>query len=1073
MRFEFGKRDNESLDGRLMNSDKNKSTAAIRCSDINISDVKYKVLLDYVFEHADNDQRPYLKISIMGINFLGLLDSGATRTIAGSTGWRLLKYLNLPLDTSKAINCTVANGSTCQSIGTVQTPVQLLHKVIILDILIVPSLPHTIILGLDFWKQMGIVPDLRNDVWSFSNSNITEVAALNSAEDLTLEQQQLLDQLISTKTISLSKNTLGCTNLVEHEIITDATPIKQRYYPVSPVVQSHIDTELTKMLEQGVIEPSKSPWSSPVLLVPKKDGTYRFVVDYRQLNKVTKKDAYPIPFVSAILDRLRNAHFLSSIDIKSAYWQVPVKESSREYTAFTVPGRGLFHFKRMPFGLTNAPATWQRLLDNVLGADLEPNVFYYLDDIIVVSPDFDTHLELLGKIFDRLAAANLTISFDKCQFCRPELKYLGYVVNKFGLQVDPSKVEAILNMPTPKTVSEIRRVLGMASWYRRFIPNFATITAPLTSLLRKSAKWNWNSDCESAFKTLKECLVSAPLLCCPDYTKPFVVQCDASAYGLGAVLTQNIDGEERVICYLSRSLTKSERKYTTTERECLAVLFAVEKLRMYLEGVHFTVITDHHSLTWLHRLKDPVGRLARWAVRMQQFSFDIVHRKGRENIVPDALSRSVPIIDAVKEDLPNEVKDPWYLKLRKKVSDNPLKFPQWRIEDDALLKYVKCRFPELRDPKDYWKRVVPKEQRNSILQKYHDDPLAGHSGVFKTFMRIASQYYWPKLKADIARYIKTCKVCAQYKPEQRAKPGLMGGKPKVDKPWQMVVLDLIGPLPRSYKGHRFILVVADYFSKFVRLFPLRSATSKSIVNKMEDEIFLLFGVPQFLVCDNGKQLTSKPFTNLCAEYNVKTIYNALYHPQTNPTERINRVVKTMIASYVNSDQRRWDESLSKFGCAIRTAVHEATGCTPYFINFGREQILNGREHTIMDRDPQPIETNYAKLPDRLDGFVKLYSEVRKKMSKSFERNKYNYNLRRRPVSYNVGDMVWRKSHFQSSAADYMASKLCAKFVGPYRIVRKTSTWTYELDEDGTKRNWHVKDLKEYHPRIEENHVSLI
>lgn len=647
--------------------------------------MKYTVLLDYVLEHARGDQRPYLNISIMGINFLSLLDSGASRTIVGSKGWELLRYMNLPLNKSNTTNCTVANGTICECIGVIQAPVQLLHKIKIIDILVVPDLPHGIILGLDFWKQMEIVPDLKNDVWHFSSVNVPEIATLNSSADLTPEQQKQLDALIQSRMSSI-KN-LGCTNLVEHEIITDSMPIKQRYYPVSPMVQKQIDLELNNMLEQDIVEPSRSSWSSPVLLVTKKDGTYRFVVDYRQLNKVIKKDAYPLPYVSAILDRLRNARFLSSLDIKSAYWQVPMKESSRELTAFTVPGRGLFHFKKMPFGLTNAPATWQRLLDQVLGADLEPHVFCYLDDIIVVSQDFETHIELLNKIFDRLEAANLTVSFDKCHLCRSELKYLGYIINKSGLQVDPFKVEAILQIPTPQNITEVRRLIGMASWYRRFIPNFSIIIVPLTNLLHKSTKWNWNNECDDAFQKIKERLVSAPLLRCPDYTKPFSVQCDASSFGLGAVLTQNIDGEEHVICFLSRSLTKQERNYTTTERECLAVLFAVEKLRMYLEGVHFTVITDHHSLTWLHKLKDPVGRLARWAVRLQQFDFNIVHRKGRENVVPDALSRAVPVIDSVVENLPDtEIKDKWYLKLRDQVS----KIPKWRVANNCLFKYVKC-----------------------------------------------------------------------------------------------------------------------------------------------------------------------------------------------------------------------------------------------------------------------------------------------------------------------------------------------------------------------------------------------
>ena len=359
--------------------------------------------------------------------------------------------------------------------------------------------------------------------------------------------------------------------------MTSSDPIKQRYYPVSPVMMRHIDAELEKMLADDIIEPSSSPWSSPILLVPKKDSGYRFCVDYRKLNQVTKKDAYPIPYVSSILDRLRGAKYLSSLDIKSAYWQIPVSPCSREYTAFTVPGRGLYQFRRMPFGLSNAPAVWQRLIETVLGADLEPFVFVYLDDIIVISECFEDHLSILKKIFERVAAAGLTLSRDKCQFCRYELRYLGYVVDRRGLRVDQEKVSAILSIKTPTCVSELRSFLGMASWYRRFVRDFSSISAVLTNLLKKNRKWLWSDECQEAFQKLKECLVSAPILSCPDFSRPFTVQTDASAYGLGAVLPQSYEDGEKVVCFLSRSLNKAERNYSTTERECLAVVWALDK----------------------------------------------------------------------------------------------------------------------------------------------------------------------------------------------------------------------------------------------------------------------------------------------------------------------------------------------------------------------------------------------------------------------------------------------------------------------------------------------------------------
>ena len=304
-------------------------------------------------------------------------------------------------------------------------------RVKVISVLVVPEISHSLILGTDFWVEMGIVPDLRKGEWTFSVDPPSELhEVIISRSNLNVAQKQQLCSLIDRIFKNMDSSGIGCTNLVEHVIQTDSPPIKQRFYAISPAVQKHIDKELDDMLKQGVIERSNSPWSSPVLLIPKKDGSYRFCVDYRKLNSVTTRDAYPLPLISETLDQLRDARFLTSLDIKSAYWQIPVAESSRQYTAFTVPNRGLFQFKRLPFGLHNAPATWQRFIDDVLGYDLRPFVFVYLDDIIIVSQTFEKHLELLEEVTNRLRKAGLTLSREKCNFCRDELKYLGYVVDK-------------------------------------------------------------------------------------------------------------------------------------------------------------------------------------------------------------------------------------------------------------------------------------------------------------------------------------------------------------------------------------------------------------------------------------------------------------------------------------------------------------------------------------------------------------------------------------------------------------------------------------------------------------------
>ena len=818
-------------------------------------------------------------------------------------------------------------------------------------------------------------------------------------------------------------------------------------------------------MEKDVVEPSNSPWASGVLLIKKPDDSYRWVVDLRNVNKVTKADSYPLPKVSDILDQLRDARYISSIDLTSAYFQIPLEKSSREKTAFIVPRKGLFQFKRMPQGLHTSPATWQRFIDRVLGEDLKPYVFVYLDDIIIVSQTFEDHLILLEKVLSRLESAGLTINLEKSKFCRQELKYLGYVVNERGLHVDPEKVRAISEYKRPKNRKHIRRFIGMASWYRRFVPNFSSIMAPLHALTSAKAKFNWSPECDAAFETIKEKLISAPVLTCPDFSKTFDLYCDASGVGLGAILSQ----EGKVIAYASRTLSDTERKYFPTELECLAVLWAIEKFRGYLEGYKFNVITDHASLVWLNNLKDPSGRLGRWAVRLQQFDFSIIHRKGKEHQAPDALSRnplpnegdSVDLIDIVDLDLisvDNDCQDNWYNSLKENILLNPAKYPSWKVEGNQILKLVSIGF---RKPR--WTKVIPKNLRKQVLEECHDSHLAGHFGIHKTYHRVRQSYYWPRMRFDVKQHVNSCGVCTQFKIPQVKPAGLMGEEKKITAPFQVISTDLMGPFPRSSNGYEYLAVVTDLFSKYVWMRPLRAAKAPQMKSHLLEDVFLKFGVPGTLICDNGSQYKSNLIKEFCAEYGVKLLYNFYYHAQANPTERVNRLVKTCIASYLKPElrkgHRKWDENLHFIANAINTSIHEVTGYTPHELVFGEEWKGHGSLCGLH------IPDNH--LPDFDRGSIsrKQLADVRqdvvRKLSAAYAKNAKYYNLRRRPCEYNIGQEVYRKTHEQSKKIDYFTKKLAPKFIGPLKIKKRVGSMGYLLeDEFGNEDGpWHVKDLK--------------
>lgn len=741
----------------------------------------------------ENDTRPYINLNVFNKLIMSLLDSGANKScIGGELAHEVFSDSSLGVMKYRG-NVKTADGHRQQVVGSINLAITYNGQTKDLEFLIVPSLKQNIICGMDFWNAFG---------FKIISSCVPEIATLTDDPSvilLTPSERRKLDAAIAAFP-SFETEGLGRTTLVEHVIDTgNSAPNKQRYYPISPAREKVLCQEIDRMLNLGVIEEAdNSAWSSPgVLLI--KPGKVRFCLDSRKLNAVTVKDAYPMPNLDGLVSRLPPVNVISKIDLKDASWQVNLSKESRPKTAFTVPNRPLYQFVRMPFGLCNAPQTMCRLMDRVIPYDLKAHVFVYLDDLLVVSQSLEEHVVHLLQVASRFRQAGLTINVNKSQFGLSHVKYLGYVVGNGTLMVDPDKVRAIIDYPVPKTVKQLRQFLGLTGWYRRFVSDYASITYHLTELLSKKRTFQWNEDAQKAFNSLKDCLTSAPLLAHPNYRKPFIVQCDASQNGVGGLLAQcDENGDERPIAFMSHKLNKAQRNYSVTELECLAVV--IKKFGAYIEGHEFKVVTDHASLKWLMNQRDLSGRLARWALKLQGFNFSIEHRKGTDNVVADALSRTfegdeiavldtetLPMIDLDSEDFNSEE----YKDMRTKLGGSD--FPDFKVVDEYI--YYRTNFDRGDTDRSMdWKLLVPEGLRLKVLYGAHNPPNSAHGGIFKTLDRIRRYFYWPGMVADVKRYIAECELCKTSKvPNYTLRPP-MGKAAETCRPFERLYVDLIGPL---------------------------------------------------------------------------------------------------------------------------------------------------------------------------------------------------------------------------------------------------------------------------------------
>lgn len=960
-----------------------------------------------------------------------------------------------------------------------------------------------------------------------------------NTEKMTTSESEMLRNLISeyADVFQTKNGPRGRYTKIEHSIRTgDHVPIKCRPYRQPPHVQAEIRKQVNQMLDDGLIRESTSSWCFPVIMTPKPDNTLRFCVDFRLCNQIVERDNFPLPNIDDALDSLGTGKpkYFSTLDLASGYWQIGVEEESKNKTAF-ITQDGLYEFNVMPMGLSNAPATFQRAMQEVLRGLHWKFVLIYLDDVIVFSNSFHEHLDHLRQVFQRLREAGLKLKPSKCTFGQQQVRYLGHIVNEDGIETDPDKIKVVRDYPVPTNVKEVRRYLGFIGYYRKYVKDYCKIAEPLTKLTRKDVSFIWSQECSEAFEILKQKLLQPPILAYPrfDGTK-FILQTDASTKGLGFILAQKQDGEEKVICYGGRALHNSERNYTTTELEALAVVEGIKKYSPYLQhSVKFLIVTDHCALKWLFGQKRTTGRLARWILKLQSYNYDVIHVRGRNNSNADAISRMQfpeccdscischavsPIsldegsnwvecgLENLKDDAISDppeseptqpkvdlVRNLRYQRNRRVEGNNNDKyiskvptfpqeidldnFKQALVSDSyagKMLKYLEQDIlpDDQRQARDIllqadqyivhegllyhiWhtpaKRHMP--ERNSVqlyipvtcidmvLNNCHDHTLAAHFGFQRTYSKIRQRYFWKKMYKDIDNWVRSCISCAQRKTHRHKvlAPMMTMTIPGV---FERVSVDILGPLPITVSGNRYVLCFTDHCTRWPILVPIKTTDASTVAKVFFTHVICEHGCPQTLLSDRGANFLSKLVLEVCRIMRTTKLNTSSYHPQCNAIqERFNSVILDTVSHYVNSFHTNWDEYIPAIQFAYRsTPADNSVGFSPFFLLFGREARLP-LDVTLLAECNYPNRT----VRDHMHNLISQLEVHRAISRRHAESNqaamKKRYDERTQDVSLQVGDTVWL---YIPVTQPGLSRKLMKFWSGPYLLVEQTGPVNFRV-----------------------------
>ncbi|KAE8657890.1 Detected protein of unknown function [Hibiscus syriacus] len=825
------------------------------------------------------------------------------------------------------------------------------------------------------------------------------------------------------------------------EVMPGTAPIAMAPYRMAPKELQELKNQLRDLLEKGFIRPSVSPWGAPVLFVKKNDGSMRLCIDYRQLNKVTIKNKYPLPHIDDLFDQLKGASVFSKIDLRSGYHQLKIQEKDIPKTAFRTR-YGHYEFIVMTFGVTNAPAAFMDLMNRIFQPYLDQFVVVFIDDILVYSKSIEEHSTHLRLVLQILRDKNLYAKLSKCEFWLDEVIFLGHVISAVGIRVDPQKVKAIMDWEVPKNVSEVRSFLGLTGYYRRFVKNFSMIVLPLTKLMRKNVPFVWTSECQESFEALKRILTETPILVQPESGKNFVVYSDASHNELGCVLMQ----EGKVVAYASRQLKPHERNYPTHDLEMAAVVFALRIWRHYLYGESCYLYTDHKSLKYLMTQKELNLRQRRWVEFLKDYDVIIDYHPGKANVVADALSRktfaALRAMDArlsltgdgglcaeltlkpawLERIGELQSKDEMCLKRIEQVKNKEIK--DFEIKSDGNL-YCKRRI------------VIPDNDdlKKEILSEAHYSPLTMHPGGTK--IRASSS-----IRIIATAFHSSMEIGKYY-------------------------MDFVSGLPLTPNKRESIWVIVDRLTKSAHFLPVRTDFSMEKYAELYiREVIRLHGVPVSIVSDRDPRFTSRFWKSLHEALGTRLNFSTAFHPQTDgQSERTIQILEDMLRACVMEFKGSWEKYLPLAEFAYNNSYQSSIKMAPYEALYGRKC-----------RTP----LNWYELKDKEVLGPKLIQEVEEKvliiqsnLKAAADRQKSYADLKRKEIEFQVGDKVFLKvSPWKKVLRFGRKGKLSPRFIGPYEIVKRVGPVAYQLalppEMEKIHDVFHVSMLQRY--RSDPSHI---